>query len=358
MNATRRRTLRDIADLVEAGLVAAERADEVAAAMEDFPAAITPAMLDLIDPNDPADPIALQFVPSPDERLAAPDDCIDPIGDDAKSPVKGIVHRYPDRVLLKPLLSCPIHCRFCFRRDSVGTAQSLLSDAEMTKALSYIRDHPEIWEVIVTGGDPFMLPPPKLAFLMAHLASIPHVAVIRLHSRIPVIDPSRVSAELVAGLDMPPQGPAVYVAVHVNHARELAPAALGALDRLVRAGIPLVSQSVLLKGVNDDVETLAALMRALVKAKVKPYYLHHPDRAPGTAHFRLSIEQGQALMRGLRGRISGLCQPVYVLDIPGGHGKVPVGPVYHGEGTGRVADWQGNLHPVEGEPVIPNQPGH
>ncbi|MCC8432904.1 lysine-2,3-aminomutase-like protein [Reyranella aquatilis] len=318
-------TLRSLDALEREGLLLPDpRLEEAAQSMA---IAVTPEMAALIDRANLAnDPIARQFVPSVQETEIAAAELADPIGDEARSPVKGIVHRYPDRVLLKPLHVCPVYCRFCFRREKVGPGGEALSADEMAAALAYIRARPEIWEVILTGGDPLMLAPRRLADLMNALAAIPHVAIVRLHSRVPIVDPGRVTAELVQALK--PGRVGVWLAVHCNHARELAGPTRAALARLADAGLPLMGQTVLLKGVNDEVETLEQLMRALVAARVKPYYLHHPDLVRGTGHFRVSIEHGQALMRALRGRLSGLAQPTYVLDVPGGHGKVPVGPAY------------------------------
>ena len=317
--------LRTLEALDREGLVTLD--PKLAAAAEAMAIAITPEMLDLIDRNDLArDPIARQFVPSATETEIAPEELADPIGDESRSPIKGIVHRYPDRVLLKPLHVCPVYCRFCFRREKVGPGGEALSAAELEGALAYIRSHPQIWEVILTGGDPLMLSARRLAELIDALDGIPHVGVIRLHSRVPIVDPGRVTSELVDALK-PARAP-LWLGVHCNHPRELGPAAHAALARLADAGIPLLGQTVLLAGVNDDVETLDQLMRALVTARVKPYYLHHPDLVRGTGHFRVPIERGQALMKALRGRLSGLAQPTYVLDVPGGHGKVPIGPNY------------------------------
>ena len=215
-------------------------------------------------------------------------------------------------------------------------------------ALAYIRSHSEIWEVIVSGGDPFVASPRRLAALVAALGAIPHVKVVRFHTRVPVVAPERMTADLVAALTAPDI--ATWVAVHANHPRELTPAARAALARLADAGIPLVAQTVLLAGVNDDAKTLDALMRALVECRVKPYYLHHGDLAPGTSHFRTTIAAGQSLMRALRGRLSGIAQPTYVLDIPGGHGKVPVGPSYvsiGNDGVSSVVDPSGIAHPLD-----------
>jgi lysine 2,3-aminomutase len=319
--------LRTLEALEREGLVT--RDPRLAEAAESMAIAITPEMLALIDRSDASDPIARQFVPSAAETETAPYEIADPIGDEARSPVKGIVHRYPDRVLLKPLHVCPVYCRFCFRREKVGPGGEALSAGELGAALAYIRERPAIWEVILTGGDPLMMAPRRLAELLQALDMIEHVAVIRLHSRVPVADPGRITAELAAALK--PRRASLWLAVHANHARELTPGARAALARLADAGLPLMGQSVLLAGVNDDVDTLEALMRAFVTSRVKPYYLHHPDLVRGTGHFRVSIEDGQALMKALRGRLSGLAQPTYVLDVPGGHGKVPIGPGYLGD---------------------------
>lgn len=284
-----------------------------------YAVAVTPAMAELIDPADPDDPIARQFLPSEAELEQQPEERSDPIGDERHSPMKGVVHRYSDRVLLKPTLICPVYCRFCFRREMVGPgAGQMLTADELDAALSYIAKHPEIWEVIITGGDPLMLSPRRLEHITKHLAAIDHVKVLRWHSRVPVADPARITAALVQAIG---GGKTAYVVLHVNHPRELAPLAVSAAAKFIDAGIPVLSQSVLLKGVNDDVATLVELMRALVAARIKPYYLHHMDLAPGTAHFRTSIAEGRRLMTELRRAVSGLAVPHYVLDIPGGYAK-------------------------------------
>lgn len=335
-------TLRTPAELVANGFAPASSLaalDEVAAR---YAVAITPDVAALIDPNDPRDPIARQYVPTAAELNKLPSERADPIGDNAHSPVAGIVHRYPDRVLLKLVHVCAVYCRFCFRREMVGPGKdTALSEAAYANALEYIRSHPEIWEVILTGGDPLMLSARRLRTNMRDLASIAHVKIVRIHTRIPVADPARVTDALVEALKM--KGATTWVALHANHPRELSAPARAACAKLTDAGIPLVSQSVLLAGVNDDAATLEALMRAFVECRIKPYYLHHGDLAPGTAHLRTTLEAGQALMRALRGRVSGLCQPEYVLDIPGGYGKSPVGPNYLVDGN-RIADYCGEVH--------------
>jgi lysine 2,3-aminomutase len=316
------RTLR-AKDLIPKGLVEPGRNEEIRRVAERFSVALTADVAALIDPADPADPIAGQFVPSEAELVTAHEELADPIGDERRSPVPGIVHRYPDRVLLKPITLCPVYCRFCFRRETVGKRPGLLKQPALDRAFDYIRGRPEIWEVIVTGGDPFLLSPRRVADLVRTLDQIPHLGVIRFHTRVPVVDPSRVRPALVEALAAEK---AVYVVVHANHPRELTQQVKMALTRLSRAGIPLLSQTVLLRGVNDDASVLEALFRGLVAMRVKPYYLHHADLARGTGHFRTGIAAGQRLVSSLRGRISGLCQPTYVLDIPGGYGKVPIAP--------------------------------
>ncbi len=308
-------------DFVARGLAAPDQVDEIRAVAERFSVAVTEDMAALIDPADPRDPIAAQFVPNVAELATADEELADPIGDRRWSPVPGIVHRHPDRVLLKPTLLCPVYCRFCFRREAVGKAPEMLDDAALETAFDYVRQRPEIWEVIVTGGDPFVLAPRRLAGIVRALDEIPHLGVIRFHSRVPVVDARRVRPTLIAALAAEK---AVYVVIHANHPRELTAAAKAAVTRLVRAGIPVLAQTVLLRGVNDDAAVLEALFRALVAMRVKPYYLHHADLARGTAHFRTGIAAGQSLVRTLRSRVSGLCQPTYVLDIPGGYGKVPI----------------------------------
>jgi lysine 2,3-aminomutase len=350
------RTLREPRELVAHGLARAADLADLERVASRYAVAVTPQIAALIDPDDPNDPIARQFIPSAAELVAEPGERADPIGDDAHSPLHGIVHRYPDRVLFKLVHVCAVYCRFCFRREMVGPGkESALSEAAYTAALDYIRAHSEIWEVILTGGDPLMLSPRRLGEIMADLAAIDHVRIIRIHTRVPVADPSRISSEMVAALRV--EGATTWVALHANHISELSGNVRAAIARLVDAGIPMVSQSVLLAGVNDTPAALEALMRAFVECRIKPYYLHHGDLAPGTAHLRTTLAHGQELMRNLRGRVSGLCQPDYVLDIPGGCGKSPVGPSYlspqdslagSGEQSAetryRVTDYCGDVH--------------
>jgi lysine 2,3-aminomutase len=256
-----------------------------------------------------------------------------------------VVHRHRDRVLLKIVHACPVYCRFCFRREMVGPdGDGALSETELHGALAYLQAHPEIWEVIMTGGDPFVLSVRRIAELMQRLADIAHLRVLRWHTRMPVAAPEKITSELIRAIRLP-RG-ATYVALHANHPRELTPESRGACARIIDAGIPMLSQTVLLKGVNDDIDTLEKLMRAFVETRIKPYYLHHADLAPGTSHFRVSIERGQELVRLLRARASGLCQPEYVLDIPGGYAKARIAPVdFEAEGDRLVLrDHAGGRH--------------
>ena len=333
------RTLRSAAELVAAGLATLESLPALAEVAARYAVALPPALRALIERPD--DAIGRQFLPDPAELLTAPHEHPDPIGDAAHTPVPGIVHRYPDRALLKPLLACPTYCRFCFRREQVGPEGGVLDEAALGRALGWVRDTPSVREVILTGGDPLMLSPRRLGAILATLDAIPHVELLRVHTRVPVATPERVGDALAAAL-APPGGTPVWLVLHANHPHELTHEAVAALDRLRAAGAALLGQSVLLRDVNDDADTLAALFRAMLRARVKPYYLHQLDPAPGTAHFHVPLDKGRRLMAALRGRISGHALPTYVLDIPGGFGKVPVGPDYLADGT--VTDPWGARH--------------
>ena len=315
--------IRTAAGLVAAGLAPAGQRAALDAVEVRYAVAVPDALRALI--HHPDDPIGRQFIPHPDELLTAPHEHSDPIGDDALSPVPGIVHRYADRALLKPLLVCPTYCRFCFRREHVGPGGGVLTDAELEGAYAWLRAHPAIREVILTGGDPLMLSSRRLGAILQTLDAIPHVELLRIHTRVPVADPARVTPALADAMQV--ETP-VWMVMHANHARELSPAAVAALRRIQGAGVPVLGQSVLLRGVNDSIAALEDLFRAMLRARVKPYYLHQLDPAPGTARFHVPLAEGQAILRGLRGRVTGLAWPTYVLDIPGGYGKVPIGPDY------------------------------
>lgn len=307
----------NLSDLIAAGLTT-DTADALTPVTDQFRLRITDEMA------LPDQGVARQFVPTLQELLIRAEELTDPIGDRIHEPVEGLTHRYPDRVILHATQTCEVYCRFCFRRETVG-ANGHLSDDALENALNYIAQTPAIWEVILTGGDPLTLSPRRLAILLQKLSAIPHVEVIRFHTRIPVVAPARITDALLQALKT---RATVFMVIHTNHPAELTPNACAALAKLANAGIPLLSQSVLLKGVNNDAETLETLFRALIRNRVKPYYLHHADLAKGTSHFRTTIAEGQRLMATLRGRLSGICLPTYVLDIPGGYGKVPIGPNY------------------------------
>ena len=314
-----------VSGLVKHRLIGPQRSDELTEVEKQFSVRLTPHVVEQIGEDLVNDPIALQYILKPDELNVAPHEITDPIGDTIHEKTKGLIHRYQDRVLLKPTATCQVYCRFCFRREVVGKAEAMLDQTELAAALSYINAHTEIREVILSGGDPLVLSDRRLGELMCALGEISHVEIIRIHTRVPIADPHRITKRLLAALGV---GKPVFVVVHVNHANEISAAVSEALARMVGGGIPVLSQSVLLKGINNSVETLADLFRKLVANRVKPYYLHHLDRARGTSHFRCTIAEGQSLMRQLRGQLSGLCLPSFMLDIPGGFGKVPIGPNY------------------------------
>jgi len=339
-----RGTIRATRELVAAGLAPSSEAEALDAVAARYATAIPPAFAALIE--HPDDPIGLQVIPHPDELLTAPHERADPIGDDALSPVPGVVHRYADRALLKPLLVCPLYCRFCFRREHVGPEGGVLDEAALERALDWLRTHEQIREVILTGGDPLMLSPRRLRTIVRALEAMGHVDTIRVHTRVPVADPARVTEALADALET---DRAMWLVLHANHARELTEAARVAIRRIQARAIPVLGQSVLLRGVNDTEASLEGLFRSMIAARVKPYYLHQLDPAPGTARFHVPIAEGHRLLRALRGRVTGLAWPTYVLDIPGGHGKVPLGPDYAQEEGRVVHDPAGRPHRVAAE---------
>lgn len=318
-----RRRLRRAADLDRLPIAPDARARDAAAA-EAYSVGAPSHYLDLVDWTDERDPIRLQIIPRAEELAHDPREFEDPIGDARHSPVPHLVHRYPDRVLLLPTYQCAVYCRHCFRKESLH--QGACTEDALEPALAYIAAHPEICEVILTGGDPLILGNARIERLRRRIDAIEHVRMLRVHTRIPVVQPTRVDAGLVAALKGRPM---VCVVTHFNHVREITPEATTAARLLREAGFLLLNQTVLLKGVNDDAEALRALFRELVYALgIRPYYLHHCDSTRGLSHFRTTIDRGYELMRSLRGHISGLCIPQYVLDLPGGDGKIPLGPSY------------------------------
>ena len=263
-----------------------------------------------------------QFVPSTEELQFQPEELDDPIGDEAYSPLKGLTHRYPDRVLLKPTYLCAVYCRFCFRRYKVSNPKNNLSKDELNQILNYIESHPRIWEVILTGGDPLLLSDTKLKPILNRLKDIKHVSILRFHTKIPIVLPSRISKNLIELLKSTKKS--LWIAIHANAPSEFNSKNRSAIKKLSQAGFSLISQSVLLKDVNDKEETLIQLMKNFVELGVKPYYLHYPDLAKGTQSFRIPLSKAIDLVDGLRGKFSGLCQPQLIVDIPKGKGKINV----------------------------------
>ncbi|WP_129599865.1 KamA family radical SAM protein [Anaerophilus nitritogenes] len=305
---------------------------------------ITPAIKALIDEKDSSDPIYRQFIVNEKELNILEEEIEDPIGDDRFSKVKGIIHRYPDRALLIPKRDCLVGCRFCFRKWKLPEKNTELTEQEIYDAIEYIKQTPEIWEVILTGGEPLATSEKKLELIIGLLNKIDHVKMIRIHSRVPIVAPEKITPKLINILkkDKP-----VWIVIHCNHAKEITTEVKRGCKTFVEAGIPLLSQTALLEGVNANVEALDELFRKLITISVKPYYLHHCDLVPGTSHFRTSIKQGQNLMKALRGRLSGICQPTYVLDIPNGYGKIPIGPNYVTYDSNEdiiVTDYKENQH--------------
>lgn len=320
---TAARSMTSLGDLAAAGIVTADDAAALEPIAARYAIAVTPRLAKRLAAEPSDGPLRAQFVPDLREGDARREESSDPIGDDLRSPVRGIVHRYTDRVLLKITHVCPVYCRFCFRRDMVGPLNGdALRDDDIAAALAYIGAHGEIREVIMTGGDPLVLSPRRIRDVTQRLSGIPHVTHLRWHSRVPVVDPARITDAMIDALASTNRR--VVIAVHCNHPDELSADADDALRRLTNAGITLKSQSVLLKGVNDSADALEALVRAFHARSITPYYLHHGDLAPGTAHFRTSLSAGKALMRELRARLGALSAPRYVIDVPGALGKVCV----------------------------------
>ncbi len=338
---TSTKSLRTPEDFLTAGL-STESLETLTDIHTHFAFAITPAVQETLS-TKLNDPVALQYVPQKEELNIQAFELSDPIGDDAHLKSPGVVHRYPDRCLIKISNICPVYCRFCFRKEKIGPGSEALGPKERALAYDYISTHPEIWEVILTGGDPLILNPHLLTEVIQALSKISHVKIIRIHTRVPVTDPSRISDNLLAALKTPKM---LIIAIHANHTQEFSEQAKTALGKIRMAGIPMVSQSVLLKNINDNAETLSELMRTFMENGVKPYYLHHLDPARGTSHFHVPIEKGQEIMKQLRGHLSGLCQPTYVIDIPGGFGKSPLGPNYLSSEKTLIKDFRGKEHPV------------
>ncbi len=301
-----------------------EKAD-IGECLKSFRMAITPYYASLIDPQNKDDPIRRQCVPSIEETRPCENDLSDPLGELKDSPVPHIVHRYPDRALFLVTLRCSMYCRHCTRRRVVGEEDRTITEKALNTALSYIREHEEIRDVLISGGDPLVMSTEKLEHIIASIRQIPHVDILRIGTRVPVVMPMRITDEL---LEMLKKYQPVWINTHFNHPRELTKDAQEACAKIVDAGIPLGNQSVLLKGVNDDAETMKRLLLGLVHMRVRPYYLYQCDLSTGIGHFRTTVEKGIGIMHALTGNISGYAVPKYVIDAPGGGGKIPINYEY------------------------------
>ena len=287
--------------------------------------AITPYFFNLIDPEDPNYPVRMQMIPRDGETRTAPEELLDPVGEEGSMAVDGLVHRYPDRVLFLVTDQCAAYCRYCTRSRLVSNAQDYNFHPSFEKGLEYIEAHPEIRDVLLSGGDPLLLNDTKLDYLLGRLRAIPHVEFIRIGSRIPVFMPQRINEKFCNVLRK--HGP-IWMSIHVNHPKECTEELYEACERLSFAGTPVGNQSVLLRGVNDDPEIYRSLIHRLLMMRVRPYYLYQCDLITGSAHFRTSVEKGVEIIRALRGNTTGYAIPQYVIDAPGGGGKIPINPDY------------------------------
>lgn len=293
--------------------------------LDRFRMAITPYYASLMDPGDPCCPIRMQAVPSIKETYISPQEMLDPLNEEHDSPVKNIVHRYPDRVLLLVTHTCAMYCRHCTRRRVVGEEDRFITQAELDAAVAYIERNPHIRDVLISGGDPLTMGDAALERIIGRLRAIEHVEIIRIGTRVPVVLPMRITPAL---LRMLRKYQPVWINTHFNHPKELTAEAVAACAAIVDAGIPLGNQSVLLRGVNDNADTMKELLLKLVKARIRPYYLYQCDMSQGLSHFRTRVETGIQIMQSLTGNISGYALPRYVIDAPGGGGKIPINPEY------------------------------
>ncbi len=290
-----------------------------------FRMAITPYYLSIIDQKNPNDPVRMQAIPKIQESKLVTTDMDDPLHEDTDSPTPGLTHRYPDRTLLLLTDQCSMYCRHCTRRRKAGEHDAPMPKDNVSKAIEYIRNTKEVRDVILSGGDPLTLSTARLEEVISEIAAIDHVDIIRIGSRIPVVLPQRIDEELITMLK---KYPMIWLNTHFNHPNEMTPEAQAALAKLANAGVVLGNQSVLLKGINDHVDVMKKLVHSLVKNRVRPYYIYQCDLSEGISHFRTPISKGIEIMESLRGHTSGLCIPTYVVDAPGGGGKIPVLPNY------------------------------
>ncbi|ABO49279.1 L-lysine 2,3-aminomutase [Desulforamulus reducens MI-1] len=318
--------------------------DGIAACLKKFRMAITPYYASLIKSEDRQCPIRMQAVPNPKELVCTRGDMRDPLHEDVDSPVPGLTHRYPDRVLLLVTDCCSMYCRHCTRRRIAGQNDRSLPKAQLDRAFSYIRSNPTIRDVVISGGDPFTLADEQLEYILKKLRAIKHVEVIRFGTRTPVVLPQRITPELCNMLE---KYHPVWINTHFNHPREITPASSAAVARLAKAGIPVNNQSVLLKGINDRAHIMKKLVQGLLKIRIRPYYLYQCDLSEGIGHFRTSVSTGIEIMENLRGHTSGLAVPTYVIDAPGGGGKIPIGPNYllsQGQGKTVLRNFEGKVY--------------
>ena len=293
--------------------------------LETMRMAVTPYYLSLIDPNDPDDPVRKQSIPTAPELHKSEADMLDPLGEDTDSPVPNLTHRYPDRVLMLVTDQCSMYCRHCTRRRFAGNTDAMTPETIVDKQIEYISNHPEVRDVVLSGGDPLTLSDGRLESILKKLRAIEHVEIVRIGSRIPVVMPQRVTQELC---DMLKKYHPVWLNTHFNHPKEVTPEAIKACTMLADAGVPLGNQSVLLAGINDCVHVMKDLVHKLVKMRVRPYYVYQCDLSMGLEHFRTSVSKGIEIAEGLRGHTSGFCVPTFVVDAPGGGGKIPIMPQY------------------------------
>ena len=318
--------------------------------------AITPYFFNLIDPSDENCPIRRQVIPRIEETRTAPWEMSDPCGEDAHSPIPGLVHRYPDRVLFLVTDRCASYCRYCTRSRLVSNAAGYDFHPEFAKQIDYVRQHPEVRDVLLSGGDPLLLSDDKLEFLLQQLRAIPHVEFLRIGTRIPIFLPQRITPALCAMLK---RYHPLFISIHSNHPRELTTEVRDALGNLADAGIPLGNQSVLLRGVNDDAVVLRALMQKLLMCRVRPYYLYQCDLISGSAHLRTGVRRGLEIMEQIRGHTTGYAVPQYVIDAPGGGGKVPINPGYvlsHNNDRVVIRNFEGKVfeypEAIDGTPLL------
>lgn len=300
-----------------------EERNGINACLTTYRMAITPYYLSLVDPDDPADPIRKQAVPSERELYIAPEDQLDPLHEEKDSPCTGLTHRYPDRVLFLVTNQCSMYCRHCTRRRFSGQVDTALTRDQIDRSIAYIREHEEVRDVLISGGDPLTLSDHTIEYILSSLRAIPHVEIIRIGTRMPVVLPQRITPELCGMLK---KYHPLWVNVQFNHPNEITAESTQACAMMLDAGIPLGNQSVLLTGVNDCVHVMRQLVRKLVQIRVRPYYIYQCDLSSGLSHFRTTVSKGMEIMEGLQGHTTGFAVPMYVIDAPGGGGKIPVMP--------------------------------